>query len=55
MELGEVLMSDAVVMELELDCQSIMWNLIKSLAEIKQNCVSLLPSVCQCQFGGHVW
>ena len=30
---------------MELDCKAMMGNLIKSLAEIQQNCINLLPSV----------
>ena len=39
----QVLVPVAIVVEL--DCQAVMWNLIKSLAEIQQNCINLLPSV----------
>ena len=49
---GQFLVSDVIVMGT--DCHAIMWNLIKSLAEIQQNCINLLPSIysnCKFMFG----
>ena len=40
---------------MELDCKALMGNLIKSLAEIQQNCINLLPSVqsnCEVMYSG---